>query len=286
VYYRLLGKKIVFTAHNVDSRARAGKRSVLNSTSLWLMYRIVDHVIVHTNKMKQELVSTFRVPDSKITVVPFGINICPPRTCVDSKQARNSLRVPLEKKVMLVFGSIDRYKGIEIAIESLSLLLRKDTSYYLVIAGRDKDCQDYVHELVNLIQERGVAGSVLMHNHFIPHEEVGKYFMAADCCVLSYKRIYQSGVPFLSFAFGLPVIATHVGSFREIIVDGVNGFICEPNSPDDLARKIERYFASDLLRNLPATRMAISRAAGEQYSWEKIGVATHAVYQSVAKLGK
>jgi len=117
---------------------------------------------------------------------------------------------------------------------------------------------------------------------YIPDEEVEIYFKSADVLILPYKHIFQSGVIFLSYNFGLPVIATDVGSLREDIVDGRNGFISEPESPDDLADKIEAYFHSDLYRNLNGNRSIIIQEANEKYSWEKIGDKTCALYTSLA----
>src|SRR2546430_9905354 len=73
LYYRLFGKKIVFTAHNVNAGKRDGNDSWLNRLTLRIQYRLTDHIFVHTGSMKSELVTDFRVPEGKVSVIPFGI---------------------------------------------------------------------------------------------------------------------------------------------------------------------------------------------------------------------
>src|SRR6202142_3447221 len=74
LYYKMLGKKIVFTAHNVNVAERDGYDSPLNRWSLKVQYRLVDHIFVHTDKMKEELVRGYGVGKEAISVIPFGIN--------------------------------------------------------------------------------------------------------------------------------------------------------------------------------------------------------------------
>jgi len=75
LYYRLLGKKVVFTAHNVNAGKRDSNDSWLNRALLRIQYNLCDHIFVHTDGMKRELASEFRIPESKVSVIPFGINI-------------------------------------------------------------------------------------------------------------------------------------------------------------------------------------------------------------------
>ena len=119
---------------------------------------------------------------------------------------------------------------------------------------------------------------------FIPIDEVEMYFAAADCLVLPYKKIYQSGVIFLSYRFGLPIIATDVGSFREDIIDVVTGFICSPNNAEDMAAKLKIFFDSPLFRQQEQTRAHIIKFAEQKYSWANIGRQTYEVYTNLKKL--
>jgi glycosyltransferase involved in cell wall biosynthesis len=96
--------------------------------------------------------------------------------------------------------------------------------------------------------------------------------------VLPYNEIFQSGVLFLAYSFGLPVVATDVGSFREEIVEGTTGYLCRPADPVDLAMTIETYFASDLYRNLGTRRQEIKDYADVHHSWDAVAELTRNTY--------
>ena len=123
---------------------------------------------------------------------------------------------------------------------------------------------------------------MLLRAEFIPDDETEVYFKAADVLVLPYRHIYQSGVLFLGYSFGLPVLAADVGSLKDEIVEGKTGFIFRPEDPVDLARAIEQYFASDLYADLNNRRQEIRDYATERHSWEVVGQITMGVYARLA----
>ncbi len=100
--------------------------------------------------------------------------------------------------------------------------------------------------------------------------------------VLPYNEIFQSGVLFLGYSFGLPVIATDVGSFREEIVEGKTGFICRPGNVEDMARTVEMYFSSDLYRNLDRSRREIKYHAEVHHSCSAVAQLTCNAYAALA----
>jgi len=111
-YYRLLGKKIVFTVHNVNIRTRDGGDSWFNRATLKFQYRRCDHIFVHTEKMKQELLADFAIADGNVSVIPFGINNTVPDTELTPAEARRSLGIRDGEKTLLFFGNIAPYKGL------------------------------------------------------------------------------------------------------------------------------------------------------------------------------
>ena len=125
--------------------------------------------------------------------------------------------------------------------------------------------------------------NVLFRLQFIPVDEVETYFAAADCLVLPYKSIFQSGVIFLAYRLGLPIIATDVGSFREDIIDGTTGFICRQDDAEDMAEKLRMFFNSSLFRQREQTHANISEFAEKKYSWSHIGKQTYDVYARVLR---
>ena len=101
--------------------------------------------------------------------------------------------------------------------------------------------------------------------------------------ILPYTHVFQSGVLFLGYSFGLPAIAADVGSLKEEIVEGTTGFVFEPENSSDLAETIRRYFESELFRTLEDRRSEIKRYANEQYSWEKVATITTEVYSNLLR---
>src|SRR6478672_10705123 len=91
LYYKLLSKRVIFTAHNVNAGKRDQNDSWLNRISLKVQYSLCDHVFVHTDGMKSEMTSEFRIPERKVSVIPFGINNTVQSTSLSSAEAKRQL---------------------------------------------------------------------------------------------------------------------------------------------------------------------------------------------------
>lgn len=278
LYYKILGKKIVLTAHNVNAGRRDSKDTRLNRLTLGIQYRLADHVFVHTEEMKRELVDHFGLRGSRVTVVPFGINNSVPRTRLTAVEAKERLGIAAGERTILFFGMIRPYKGLEYLITAAREIFARYEDYRLIIVGRPFNCESYWKAIREMISEDVEKRRILLRADFIPDEETEVYFKAADVLVLPYRHIYQSGVLFLAHSFGLPVVAADVGSLKDEIVEGKTGFVFRPEDPGDLAKAIERYFASDLYRELNSRREEIRDYATERHSWEVVSAITVNVY--------
>lgn len=281
LYYRLLGKRVVMTIHNVNKAARDNCDHALNRWTLRLQYWLCDHLFVHTNRMKQELCEQFEVPPERIREIPFGINETVPATDLGVADAKARLGLGREEKSVLFFGNIAPYKGLEYLVEAMIALRAEDASYRLVIAGRPKGAEGYWEGIERRIDQGGLGGSTIRRIEYVPDEETEIYFKAADVLVLPYTQIFQSGVLFLGYHFGLPTIAADVGSLRDDIVEGETGLICRPADPEDLARALRDYFAGSLYADLTGQRPRIRRYAAEKYSWDRVGGITEEVYGAI-----
>jgi glycosyltransferase involved in cell wall biosynthesis len=281
LYYKLLGKRLVLTAHNVNIRKRDCTDTWLNRFSLRAQYQLVDHIFLHTERMKRELFSNFGIPERKVNVIPFGINNTVPNTKMTTLDAKGMLGTSTSEKTMLCYGQIAPYKGLEYLISALTELLKRDGNYRLIIAGKPKWNEVYWNQIVQVMIDRGVRDRVIERIEHIPDEETELYFKAADVLVLPYTRIFQSGVLFLSYSFGLPVIAADVGSLKEEIIEGKTGLMFKPQDSADLARAIAKYFESELFQNLEDRRKEIKQYANERYSWDKVAATTKAVYSAL-----
>jgi len=281
LYYKLLGKHLVFTAHNVDKSKRDGGQSFLNRFSLRSQYRLSDHIFVHTEKMKTELVSEFGVPKKKVSVIPFGINNTVPNTSLSTADAKLQLGINKDEKTLLFFGNIAPYKGLEYLVAAFTELSKECFNYRLIIAGSVKNCQNYWRAVEQSIILSGVGERVIQKIEYVPDEDTEIYFKAADVLLLPYTYIFQSGVLFLGYSFGLPVIASNTGSMQEDVIQGKTGFIHEAKNADALAEAIRVYFRSDIYRNLDRTRREICKYANERYSWAMVGEILDRVYRRI-----
>lgn len=282
-YYKMLGKKIALTAHNVNAARRDSKDSWFNRATLRFQYRLCDHVFVHTEKMKVELCKEFGVDEKSVTVIRYPINNALPDTVLTPAEAKQNLGLNDGEKTILFFGKIRPYKGIEHLLAAFELLLNNDSrKYRLIIAGEPSD-RAYVHEIQRIVKRQFTQGRVILRPEFIPDDKMEIYFKGADVLVLPYKEIFQSGVLLLAYTFGLPVIATDVGSFREDIVEGTSGYLCKPGDPADMARAIEAYFASDLFRNLKVRRKELKDYAHTNYSWQAAAELTRKAYSEMLR---
>jgi D-inositol-3-phosphate glycosyltransferase len=282
LYYKLLGKRIVFTAHNVNAGRRDSNDTWLNRVTLTCQYRLVDHIFVHTEKMKNELVEEFGVGEQAITVIPYGINNSVPVTDLSTSQAKETLGIKAGEKTILFFGNIGPYKGLDVLVAAFQRLVSGDAGYRLVIAGKlRRGAQGYWEQVRGTIARNVDDGRVIQKIEHIPDDKLELYFKAADVLALPYSHIYQSGVLFLGYSFGLPVVAADVGSLAEDVVEGRTGFLCKPGDPEDLAHALERYFQSSVYRELPRRRPEIKEYGCARHSWDIVGRSTHVVYRGL-----
>jgi D-inositol-3-phosphate glycosyltransferase len=281
LYYRLLGKKIVFTAHNVNAGERDGNNTIVNRLTLKVQYRLCDHIFVHTARMKNELVRAFGARPAKVTVIPFGINNTVPETALTPAQARERLGLASSDRVILFFGGITPYKGLEYLVAAFAEVAKECATYRLVVAGKPKRRDGYWSRLEDAIARSGVGDRIIQRVEYVPDEETEVYFKAADVLALPYTHVFQSGVLFLGYNFGLPVIAADVGSLNEAIIEGETGFVFKAADASDLAKVIRLYFASGLYANLENRRLQIRDYASDRYAWSKVGTIATGVYSSL-----
>ncbi|HTA24097.1 MAG TPA: glycosyltransferase [Terriglobales bacterium] len=283
LYYKAWGKKIALTVHNVNAGKRDRNDSLFNRLTLRTQYLLADHLFVHTEKMKTELCQDYGVRARAISVIPFGINNSVPDTDLTSAEAKQRLGIRNDEKTILFFGAIRPYKGLEYLTDAFRQLSARNVDYRLIIAGEPKKgCEKYIGDIQQGISNDPSRERVIQEIRHIPDEETELYFKAADVVVLPYTQVFQSGVLFLAYSFGLPVIATDVGSIKEDVIEGETGFLCKPCDAVELARAIGTYFESDLFKTLGRRRQEIRDYAGARHSWDTVGAVTRNVYVELA----
>jgi D-inositol-3-phosphate glycosyltransferase len=284
LYLKLLGKRVVFTAHNVNKAKRDSEDSPLNRLTLRCQYRLADCTFAHTEKMKSEIMKEFGVKGSAVTVIPFGVYNVLPDTDLTPREAKQKLGIGMDERTILFFGRIVPYKGLEYLLAALGKAYARNPNYRLIIAGEPmKGYEHYMADMLQTIEHAPYRDRVIQKLVFIKDEETELYFKAADALALPYKDIFQSGVLFVGFTYGLPVIGADVGSFREDIIEGKTGYVFKPGDSDDLANAIEKYFESDLYKELERNRKEIRDFVTARHSWDEVGEITRSVYEELLK---
>src|SRR5208337_3820422 len=161
--------------------------------SLRIQYHLAHHIFVHTERMKNELTTDFALPAERVSVIPFGINNTLPRTGINGQQAKQALGVNDGQKIMLLFGRITPYKGLEYLIAALAEISKINPHYRLIIAGPIKNCNGYWNQIQEAIERKGMRNQVIERIGFIPDDKVEQFFKAADVAILPYTDIFQSG---------------------------------------------------------------------------------------------
>ena len=177
---------------------------------------------------------------------------------VERTEACRKLGIDPMQRYAMFFGLIRDYKGLDTLLEAWSKFRRE--GYKLLVVGEFYASRD---RYIELIEHLGLKDDVVLHDFFVPDEDVRYYFSAADCVVLPYKTATQSGVTQICYNFSTPVIVTRVGGLAEIVPDGRVGFVAEP-TVEGVRKAIERIFEGDTIeqfsRNMLEERKRFSWA--------------------------
>lgn len=180
---------------------------------------------------------------------------------INKEEARKKLGIEMDDKIILFFGFIRKYKGLDILLQAMKILKDKNTNIKLIIAGEFYDDKKIYAELIDAL---GINEELILYTNFIADSEVKYYLCAADCVVQPYRNATQSGVTPLAYHFERPMIVTNVGGLPDLVPDNKVGLIAEPNA-DDLAEKIILFFQLGENYFLPHLR-----EEKKKYSWSNI----------------
>ncbi len=188
------------------------------------------------------------------------------------ESARAALKI--EGEVVLFFGFIRRYKGLDTLLEAWPRVReRRDAT--LVVAGEPYEDAEGLRALA---QRAGGARSVRMLDRYIPDDEVEALFKAADVVVLPYRSATQSGVTHVAYALGVPVITTDVGGLAETVIPGRTGMVVPPEQPAALADAIVEYFERGLATAMREGVAELRRA----HSWDTLANETVGLIDELA----
>ena len=222
---------LVFTVH--DFQPHPGDR-LSQKTPLWVeMFarRRADELIVHSQFLRDLVVRNLRGTAEKISVIPhiqIGEDL-PPST---NKE---------EEHLILFFGRIWEYKGLEFLIRAEPLITARVPDARILIAGQGEDFSRYTRMMVH-------PDRFIVRNEFISEDLAADYFQRASVVVLPYIEASQSGVIPLAYSAAKPVVATTVGGLPEIVEDGRTGYLVAPRDAAQLADAVTRLLLDPSLR--------------------------------------
>jgi glycosyltransferase involved in cell wall biosynthesis len=263
IWFRTFCKRYVLTVHDLlphDLHTR------LNYLFYGWSFRLAHRLVVHTELMRDELNQRYGISLDRITVMEHGIEPLSNRS-VNLMPFRHESRLRL-----LVFGVIKHYKGIDVLLEALRDF---PIDFQLTIAGFCPS-PSLALDLRTRIDNHPAANSITWLNQFVPESEVAEIFKQSDVLILPYRQIDQSGVLFQAFRYGVPVVATRVGSFEHYVTSKI-GETCVADSADALRHALERLVAR--YQNLCRETIV---EIGQRYEWQKTVRKLSPVYDCLA----
>ncbi len=198
----------------------------------------IDRFITMSEKVLQDLKQFAKDKPAKFVPHPLYDNF---GEKISKEEARQHLNITGDVHIVLFFGFIRKYKGLDILLNSIKLL---NTEYgvkniRLLVAGEFYEDEKNYEQLLN---DPEIKPYLILHTQFISDSEVKYYLCAADCVVQPYRSATQSGVTPLAYHFEVPMIVTNVGGLPSLVPDGKAGLIAEPNA-ENIAEEIIEYFS-------------------------------------------
>jgi len=268
---KLRRKKIVFTVHNVIPH----EKGLLD---YWLTKRVLafgDAFIVHSKDNRDGLIEKFRIAQDKVHVIHMPVHDMYGSSELGTSAIRQKLGLPEKGKILLSFGNIRPYKGLDCLIEAMPQVTNFVADAHLLIAGQNWG--NWEESYGHLIQHYGIEQHVTVLLGYIPMSEVADIFQATDLVVLPYREFdAQSGVGNIALAFELPLVVTNVGGLAELVDDA--RVVCRPGDAQALARAIVPALLDDQLRS--KLKFDASRLKS-RYSWSAAISQTMKIYQQL-----
>lgn len=263
---KLRDKKIILTVHNVLPH-ESSKLSILLSKIAFLF---VDRFVVHSEHNKKRFSKVFKFPLDKISVVRMGIHDVYNIGNLNKFQARKKLNL-LNKRIILMFGYIRDYKGIDDGIKAFAKVHKKIKNGVLVIAGELREDWNKYQELIN---EMNLNDFVIKELKYIKMSDVQSYFIASDLVILPYKKFEaQSGIGNVALTFNKPMVVSDAGGLPGLVSN--KNVIFKAGDYKELADKIVKVLSNKKLYN---SLVIDTRKLCKKYSWDKVGDETIKVY--------
>lgn len=226
----------------------------------------VDAFITMSEKVLEDLKLFAPLKPSQIVSHPLYDNF---GEKVSKEVARQHLGINPADKVILFFGFIRKYKGLDILFDAMKILKESPatSTIKLLVAG---EFYDNPQPYIDQVKQLGISEQLILRTNFIADSEVKYYLCAADVVIQPYRHATQSGVTPLAYHFEIPMIVTNVGGLPSLVPDNEVGLIAKPTA-ESIAEKIGEYFVTGENHFLP-----FLLAEKKKYSWKNL---TNAIFK-------
>ncbi len=244
---------------------------------------ITDNVVPHEKRPFDKALTRYFVKSMhgfvtmsnsvRTDLVGFGITNDKIETClhplydnlgslIDRNDARKKLKISNKDKVILFFGFIRDYKGLDILLKSMSSPDVRKLDLKLLVAG---EFYNNPKPYYDMVCQLGLNQNVVWHDNFIPNNDVATFFSAANLVVQPYKNATQSGVTQLAYHFNRPMVVTNVGALPEMVAHQKGGYVVNPD-PEEIANAIKAFFVEDK----EAQFSEFVREEKKKFSWKSM----------------
>jgi len=262
IIFLLRGKKLIFTLHDIYSHS--GEKTKYNFGE-----KLNEYIVKSNYPLIVQNINDYAYLINKYPRIAFKFNFIPFGVLDVYKEFKTIKKEP--KSDLLFFGRISPYKGIEYLLDSIRELFNNGIILKTIIAGSGD-----IYFKNGDLEKIGVK----LINRYIPNEELVALIEGTKIIICPYTDATQSGAVMTAFAFNKPVIASDVGSFPEVIKDGITGFLVKPKDTGELASKISILLSSPELLNNMSDNINRMTTSGE-YSWNRITEKLANLYNSV-----
>ena len=230
--------------------------------------KTVDGFIAMSEKVKNDIKIFSHKPVS-ISPHPIFNHFGDPIT---KMEARTQLGLPQQDKIILFFGYIRKYKGLDLLIQAMANETIKNLGIQLIIVGEFYEDASTYHDLINAL---GLQNRISFYSNYIPDGEVKNYVCSADFIIQPYKNATQSGVTPLAYHFEKPMLVTNVGGLADTVPHLKTGIVVAPTA-EEIAKGIETLYELGEKHFIPNII-----EEKKKYSWSQMTEKFLALYQKL-----
>jgi glycosyltransferase involved in cell wall biosynthesis len=257
-------KKYPLVATFHDVKLHIGENNWRQNFIRYWIRRYFNQIIVHGEKLKEQMIKEYNLPNEKVHAIPIGEHEVAPFKIYEREDIKE------DGNLILFFGRIYEYKGLEYLIKAEPMITKEVPDAKIVIAGAGENFKKYEEMMVN-------RDNFIVHNYRIPYKEGAELFQRCSLVALPYIDASQSGVISTAYGFKKPVVVTDVGAIPEIVDNGITGFIVPPKNPEALAEAIIKLLKDEDLRKQMGENAY--KKLKTDLSWDNIAEKTIEVYK-------